>query len=89
MADDNENLETTPETDPSSVQGVNDDGEAVVRVAENVEGDPTSIYGVNEDGEACIRISTKVTSADPTSIYGVNDDGEACIRVLITEPEEP
>lgn len=91
MPDDNENLnnEETPSTDPQSIYGVNDDGEAVLRVSEDVEGDPTSIYGVNSDGEACMRISTKVTSDDPTSIYGVNGSGEACVRIEGSGGGEP
>lgn len=43
--------------DDTSIYGVNDSGEACMRVSENVtSNDPTSIYGVNENGEACVRV---------------------------------
>lgn len=67
--------------DKSSIYGVNNNGEAILRTSENAEGDPTSIYGVNSDGKACMRVSSDVISDDPTSIYGVNSSGEACVRV--------
>lgn len=67
--------------DKSSIYGVNNNGEAILRTSENATGERTSIYGVNSDGKACMRVSSKVTSNDPTSIYGVNDSGEACVRI--------
>lgn len=67
--------------DKSSIYGVNNNGEAVLRASENATGDSTSIYGVNGDGKACMRVSSEVISNDPTSIYGVNNNGEASVRI--------
>ena len=44
-------------SDDTSIYGVNDAGEACMRVSETVTSpDPTSIYGVNDEGKAAMRV---------------------------------
>lgn len=69
-----------PETNTTSIYGVNDDGEACMRVDTIATGDDISIYGTNEYGEACVRVAEEA-DGDDTSIYGVNSDGKACMRI--------